>query len=1348
MKKLISLFLAATMLLALLVPVAYGAEAEPEALTVILEDDFEAHEVGKAPPYTAAGWTTGAIKDVPRAYVEYDTDGKNKVLKAYHGNPEGEPGTRTPRIEKQISTAGLTNFTLEYDVKCSMGESTMNMSLMEADASNTSISNIKPSYKYADWTPMRIEFDVKDGVATVYADGKREKIVSFDLSGRDQFKLRISFSVSSNDGSWVMIDNVKITSTDTGLGGIIGLDGETINWDKVKLAESDKTGMLEVMRKSHPRLYTTDWDAINKKAETDESCYSWREAVIKAGDSRLNAPPQDYFRNDRDNLNDCSSAFRGATIPLAAAYCLTKDVRYKDRLYKELEHVGNWPDWGADAYLCTAHNILTFAVCYDWLYNDWTKEERENILGWLMEKGIREAVLGYEGYTKGTNWVVSKSNWNNVCNGSNLIAALAIADEYPDVADYLLRKAATSLPKCFHELSADGAYAEPLNYWDYGIRYQVKAMAALDSCLIEGASLPECLDFKDITGMSNTGDFAIYYNGITAAFNYGDADPGMIVSPIMFYFANKYDKPQYAWYNQYMYENSPYVSAETGKEAVWSLLWYDPDNAQMPEGGFALDKYYQSMETLGLNGISMRSSWTDQDALFIAMRAGDQQASHSSLDAGGFVLDWAGKRWVHMYGRRVAGEASVYGWPNYHTKNANGHYSYYHCRAEANNTIIANPVQNDADMNVKYFAELLEGKSGTNTAYGIINMTDTNADYEDAKRGLMLTDNRSVIVIQDEIKAKKPSEFYWFSNTKADVTIAEDGKSALLEMGGDRMLVRITQGPADAKIGVMMSQPLPTSPNPSIQPMLEEHKLFIHMENVSTLNLTVEFVPLADGEAIPAPQPVVPLANWSVDEGAPQLTSQKLGDVVALKVDNPNAYAKGAKTYVDTENLDIMPIVQEGRTLVPVRFIAENFGATVGWDDATQTVTLKTLAKTITLQIGNNTMMVGDNAVTLDVPAQTIGGRTLIPLRALVEALGKEVLWDDRGLILIGNDVLGTAADTIDKTVALLDTRIQYGGKELTFFDSEIYEYDVQIAKGEAIPEVTVQSSEEASVVQGNPATVTVGDKTYTIRFVENPFEGLLGTASAGVLNQLKLQVAGATTDFGYQTYLDVQEVTSSIVWDVKYQPSGTIDGVISEDTINRWSADGEGNWIAYDLGSAQTLHSIAIAGYKSSQRSYTFEIATSNDGQNWATAVAQAITEPGVDRTVFKLGDVNARYIKITGIAATGTTWMGINEVRIYSSAQMEADDQSVWALNFSKEGIYGTVGNSVQLTISGMEKGGAAVPVSITDVSLSSMDPSIATVDANGHVKLLKSGSTTIVAEMTVIGIQKKATLKVTVE
>ena len=59
--------------------------------------------------------------------------------------------------------------------------------------------------------------------------------------------------------------------------------------------------------------------------------------------------------------------------------------------------------------------------------------------------------------------------------------------------------------------------------------------------------------------------------------------------------------------------------------------------------------------------------------------------------------------------------------------------------------------------------------------------------------------------------------------------------------------------------------------------------------------------------------------------------------------------------------------------------------------------------RTINMILGKKVIIVNNEEKTLDVPAQTISGRTMIPLRAMAEALDKKVFWDDRGLIIISD---------------------------------------------------------------------------------------------------------------------------------------------------------------------------------------------------------------------------------------------------------------------------------------------------------------------------------------------------------
>ncbi len=92
---------------------------------------------------------------------------------------------------------------------------------------------------------------------------------------------------------------------------------------------------------------------------------------------------------------------------------------------------------------------------------------------------------------------------------------------------------------------------------------------------------------------------------------------------------------------------------------------------------------------------------------------------------------------------------------------------------------------------------------------------------------------------------------------------------------------------------------------------------------------------------------------------------------------------------------DVPPQLINGRTMVPLRVIFESIGATVGWDDATQTVTSTKDATTVSLTIGVPSITVNGNAIALDTAPCVIDGRTLVPARAVSEAFGLKVDWDD-----------------------------------------------------------------------------------------------------------------------------------------------------------------------------------------------------------------------------------------------------------------------------------------------------------------------------------------------------------------
>jgi len=114
------------------------------------------------------------------------------------------------------------------------------------------------------------------------------------------------------------------------------------------------------------------------------------------------------------------------------------------------------------------------------------------------------------------------------------------------------------------------------------------------------------------------------------------------------------------------------------------------------------------------------------------------------------------------------------------------------------------------------------------------------------------------------------------------------------------------------------------------------------------------------------------------------------------KIGNKKGLSSALKVTLDGRelNFDVLPIIENGRTLVPLRTIFEALGAEVSWNEETQTVTAKKGSTEIQLIIGGEAYKNGQ-LIPLDVPAKSFKGRTLVPLRFVSEALGYQVNWSN-----------------------------------------------------------------------------------------------------------------------------------------------------------------------------------------------------------------------------------------------------------------------------------------------------------------------------------------------------------------
>ena len=122
--------------------------------------------------------------------------------------------------------------------------------------------------------------------------------------------------------------------------------------------------------------------------------------------------------------------------------------------------------------------------------------------------------------------------------------------------------------------------------------------------------------------------------------------------------------------------------------------------------------------------------------------------------------------------------------------------------------------------------------------------------------------------------------------------------------------------------------------------------------------------------------------------------TQGVGDVVVMSIGSNEIVINDAKGTIDAA-----PIVENNRTFVPFRALAEAFGATVAYDEATQAVTAELNGVTVVMTIGSAEYTVNGEAKTADVAPFINGSRTMVPVRFAAEAFGIKVIptYDENG---------------------------------------------------------------------------------------------------------------------------------------------------------------------------------------------------------------------------------------------------------------------------------------------------------------------------------------------------------------
>lgn len=600
-----------------------------------------------------------------------------------------------------------------------------------------------------------------------------------------------------------------------------------------------ENGMYNV----HPRVLGTEKNFSRILSSISEEPVKTFFATVKKAADNLADKACVGYAADKDALLEPAREIKRRIEYCSMMWRLTKDSKYGERAWKEIENAVSFPNiFPEESGLVISELLFGYAVGYDWLY-DFLSPEREAVL--------REEIISRLRFMDGAigvnvNWGLLTNNIHSVVRGGTAAAAAAVFEKEPELAERLIRKCVSELPESMKMTAPDGVYPEGPSYWDYGTVYTVHCISTVE------AAFGTDFGLSKVTGFDKTGEFPLFISSpMGSAFNFGDSGSYSPGGAQLYWMAEKYNCPLYSWYQRRV----------NGAGGVFDLMWYNPEYDEDPD---KIDVPLDAVKNGEQSFAAFRSSWTDSNGLYAAIKGGSNQTTHGDLDIGSFMLDALGKRWLLDYGYEK------YSNPGIFERNTNAkRWTYYAKRAEAHNTLVMNP-GSGPDQDV--FAEcgidefFVSGGGG----YAVVDMTAAYKKYaKSVIRGMMVFDRKRQVMVRDEITGRDAPNVWWQLHTPADIELSADKKTAVLSLGGERMLVTL-KTPAEAGFEVRDSKPLPGAPTSalSIDRTADSKTLAVNLRGVQQTAITVIFSPYWGGELdedryVPE---IKPIEEWEIKE--------------------------------------------------------------------------------------------------------------------------------------------------------------------------------------------------------------------------------------------------------------------------------------------------------------------------------------------------------------------------------------------------------------------------------------------------------------------------------------------------
>ena len=385
--------------------------------------------------------------------------------------------------------------------------------------------------------------------------------------------------------------------------------------------------------KEHPRLVLNQEieSVLRKKLKTDPVIQNVYAAIKLNAQEIFNEPLLERKKVGR-RLLGTSREFLYRINMLAMVYRIDQEKRILDRINDEVKAVCSFSDWNPSHFLDVAEMSLGVALALDWTAGDLPEATEELAIQALIDKGIKPSWPA----GKQPSWAYGTNNWNQVCNGGMIAAAIAVAEREPELAAKTIKRALDGLPVSLVEYGPDGVYPEGSTYWGYGTSYSVVTIAMLESALGTDFGMGNYPAFKE------SAVFWLLCNA-PSGWYYNFADCGDRRSKngdfTLAWFAAKSGNEAYFEKQHFLRdpEEMGKLSRLSGSALVW-LAQFEPKNTEPAP---------TSWKGEGANPIVIfNGGQDDPNQYYFGGKGGRGTVNHGNMDGGSFIFELDGIRWV------------------------------------------------------------------------------------------------------------------------------------------------------------------------------------------------------------------------------------------------------------------------------------------------------------------------------------------------------------------------------------------------------------------------------------------------------------------------------------------------------------------------------------------------------------------------------------------------------------------------------------------------------------------------------------------------------------------------------